>query len=375
MSENEIKENKTNKNNNEENNKLNRSSSSSKKKIITILDFENNPIPENKINSPRSLKSIKELGYILNDLIYYDFYHFKQKHSEIIPLNPEIQEMRYNFYEKQRQKKIEDVKESYKNLCDNNNENDGEKNINISNPLINNFMNNDIKSSAIKYNLKSFERMRAKSELDLIHMVQHEIQRILIKQDSEEKIKIQNEKKELFKQELQKKRVIENKKKMQKEKEKKEKEEEDNKIRQLKDKEKHEKETRKLKEEQEKEKIRLIQNAKKQKEEEERRIKFNEKINKILEDNRIKLYKRQQELELKEQERQKIIEKKRIMKSVENFKKSLEKKELIEKKKLNLQKQIKQIQEQYKKKKKKNEIKKKEFEELRMKEILKEKEL
>ena len=202
MSENEIKENKTNKNNNEENNKLNRSTS--KKKLTTILDFENNPILENKINSPRSLKSIKELGYILNDLIYYDFYHFKQKHSEIIPLNPEIQEMRYNFYEKQRQKKIEDVKESYKNLCDNNNENDGEKNINISNPLINNFMNNDIKSSAIKYNLKSFERMRAKSELDLIHMVQHEIQRILIKQDSEEKIKIQNEKKELFKQELQK---------------------------------------------------------------------------------------------------------------------------------------------------------------------------
>ena len=309
MSENEIKENKTNKNNNEENNKLNRSTS--KKKLTTILDFENNPILENKINSPRSLKSIKELGYILNDLIYYDFYHFKQKHSEIIPLNPEIQEMRYNFYEKQRQKKIEDVKESYKNLCDNNNENDEEKNINISNPLINNFMNNDIKSSAIKYNLKSFERMRAKSELDLIHMVQHEIQRILIKQDSEEKIKIQNEKKELFKQELQKKRIIENKKKMQKEKEKKEKEEEDNKIRQLKDKEKHEEETRKLKEEQEKEKIRLIQNAKKQKEEEERRIKFNEKINKILEDNRIKLYKRQQELELKEQERQKIIEKKK----------------------------------------------------------------
>ena len=94
---------------------------------------------------------------------------------------------------------------------------------NISNPLINNFMNNDIKSTAIKYNLKSFERMRAKSELDLIHMVQHEIQRILIKQDSEEKIKIQNEKRELFKQELQKKRIIENKKKMQKEKRKKKK--------------------------------------------------------------------------------------------------------------------------------------------------------
>ena len=97
MSENEIKENKTNKNNNEENNKLNRSTS--KKKLTTILDFENNPILENKINSPRSLKSIKELGYILNDLIYYDFNHFKKKHSEILPLNTEIQEMRYNFYE------------------------------------------------------------------------------------------------------------------------------------------------------------------------------------------------------------------------------------------------------------------------------------
>ena len=64
MSENEIKENKTNKNNNEENNKLNRSTS--KKKLTTILDFENNPILENKINSPRSLKSINNLNILLS---------------------------------------------------------------------------------------------------------------------------------------------------------------------------------------------------------------------------------------------------------------------------------------------------------------------
>ena len=51
----------------------------------------------------------------------------------------------------------------------------------------------------------------------------------------------------------------------------------------------------------------MQKNKKKKKKEE---LNLMKKINKILEDNRIKLYKRQQELELKEQERQKIIEKK-----------------------------------------------------------------
>ena len=232
MSQTEIKE-ENNKTRNIEETK--NKSTISKKKLINILDFENNPTPQNRINSPRSLQSIANLGYLFEDLIFYDFNQFKQNHLELMPLNPEIQQKRYNFYENQRQKRMENLKETYKTLCKTENKNTI-KNNNSQNTLVNNFLSNDFESTAIKNNLKSFERMKAKSELDLINMVQYEIQREMIQQDAKEKLKMQNEKRELFQQELQKKRNEENMKKLQKEKEKREKEEEDYKIQQAKNK-------------------------------------------------------------------------------------------------------------------------------------------
>ena len=103
-----------------------------------------------------------------------------------MPLNPEIQQKRYNFYENQRQKRMENLKETYKNLCKTENNNTIKNNYS-QNTLVNNFLSNDFESTAIKNNLKSFERMRAKSELDLINMVKYEIQREMIQQDAKKK--------------------------------------------------------------------------------------------------------------------------------------------------------------------------------------------
>ena len=313
MSQTVINENNDSKNINEENKQQNeiKSKQLDKKALINIIDFELNPIEENKINSPRSLESIAKLGYIFEDLIYNDFNQFKQIHYEIIPLELEMQQKRYNFYEDLRKSKIAEIKDLYIKLCNNENK----KEINT---MINNYSKKDYESTALKNNLITFEKIKAKNELDLINLANYEIGREIDQEFAMEKLRIQDEKREMIKKELKERR---------------------------------------------------------EKEEDEKKIKFQEKINKMLEDSNNKLYQKQKELEIKDQERQKKIEENKMKKIIESLQRSIEKKELFEKNKHNLENQIQQMKELYEEKQKKKEIKQKEFEELKIKEHLKEKEL
>ena len=313
MSQTIINENIDSKNINEENKQQNeiKSKQLDKKALINIIDFELNPIEENKINSPRSLEAIAKLGYIFEDLIYNDFNQFKQIHYEIIPLELEMQQKRYNFYEDLRKTKIAEIKDLYIKLCNNENK----KEINT---MINNYSKKDYESTALKNNLITFEKIKAKNELDLINLANYEIGREIDQEFAMEKLRIQDEKREMIKKELKERR---------------------------------------------------------EKEEDEKKIKFQEKINKMLEDSNNKLYQKQKELEIKDQERQKKIEENKMKKIIESLQRSIEKKELFEKNKHNLENQIQQMKELYEEKQKKKEIKQKEFEELKIKEHLKEKEL
>ena len=313
MSQTVINENNDSKNINEENKQQNeiKSKQLDKKALINIIDFELNPIEENKINSPRSLEAIAKLGYIFEDLIYNDFNQFKQIHYEIIPLELEMQQKRYNFYEDLRKTKIAEIKDLYIKLCNNENK----KEINT---MINNYSKKDYESTALKNNLITFEKIKAKNELDLINLANYEIGREIDQEFAMEKLRIQDEKREMIKKELKERR---------------------------------------------------------EKEEDEKKIKFQEKINKMLEDSNNKLYQKQKELEIKDQERQKKIEENKMKKIIESLQRSIEKKELFEKNKHNLENQIQQMKELYEEKQKKKEIKQKEFEELKIKEHLKEKEL
>jgi hypothetical protein len=316
MSQTVINENNENKKINEENKPQNtiENQQLEKKSFINIIDFELNPLEENKINSPRSIEAIAKLGYIFEDLIYNDFNKFKQIHYEIIPLELEMQQKRYNLYEDIRKNKIAEIKDLYIKLC--NNENKKE-----TNTMLNYYSKKDYDNTVIKNNLISFEKIKAKNELYLINMANYEIEREIDQQFAKEKLRIKDEKREIFIKELEQKRNIEKMKKLQKEKEKKQKEEEEIKIQQKKDKERYEEEIKKIKDEQEKEKLKLIQNEKKKREEEEKRIKIQEKVNKMLEDSNIKLYQKQKELEIKEQERQKKIEEYKMKKKIEKKKK------------------------------------------------------
>ena len=235
-----------------------------RKKKTNIIEFEKNPKQENKINSPRSKEAITNLGYIFDELIYLDYNKFKQEHPEIIPLDPEIQQKRYIFFENQRKNKIEEIKELYERICID--EKKRNKNY-FSRTMVNNYLdkkNNENEEITFIKN-KELETMKSKSEIEFINMINYEIKREIMEEESKRKLRLQNEKRELIKQEIIKKREIELKNKLQREKVRKEKEEEERERIKLKEKEKYEEEIKKRKEEEEKEKIKLIEKEKKKK--------------------------------------------------------------------------------------------------------------
>ena len=92
----------------------------------------------------------------------------------------------------------------------------------------------NFQSTAIKNELKQFERMKKKNEMDLLNTVEYELQRKIMQKEAELKIKKQNLKLENFKKEVEAKHKIENLKQEQREllknKDKKKKKKENNKI-------------------------------------------------------------------------------------------------------------------------------------------------
>ena len=181
-------------------NKLNNSSSI---KYINIIDFNSNPYLKKRINSPRSLELINSSGYTFEELCYETFNEFKKNHSEIMSLPNEIQKMRYSFYESRRKEKIKEILELYLYLCENekfldiNNNDNNKKNSkqekNKFNLLKNYNSFNEYEMN--KKDLRSFERLKAKSEMDLLKKVEKEIEREIY-----EKNEIEKEKEHLFKQ-------------------------------------------------------------------------------------------------------------------------------------------------------------------------------
>ena len=77
--------------------------------------------------------------------------------------------------------------------------------------------NENFQSTAIRNELKQFERMKKKNEMDLLNTVEYELQRKIMQKEAELKIKKQNLKLENFKKEVEAKHKIENLKQEQRE--------------------------------------------------------------------------------------------------------------------------------------------------------------
>jgi hypothetical protein len=225
--------------------------------------------------------------------------------------------------------------------------------------------NSQIKSTAINNELKAFERLKKKQEMELLSMVQNELRAELIRKENEEKLKRQKEKEEKFKQELAAIRKEEEEKKRQKEREREEylKREEDE--RKIKDQQRYVEEQRKLKEEQEKEKQRLKEQRLKQEDEKRKQDEYKKQIEAMLEETKRKAEIRQKELDEKEQIRKEQLERKKIHLMMINAEKSQRKKQKIENNLKNLDEKINQQKNEFLEKQTRNEIKKQQFEKLR----------
>ena len=147
---------------------------------ISILHYLENPNISDNIESPRSINSMIQLGFIMDDIRYFTFPEFLDNNPSFRSVPREIQQKRYEFSEQYRFEKIQKIKEFRDILIeqekfDKNNNNAIEENNNINN--INNNINEEIGSSAINEELRQFERMKRKNEIDLLNAVEYELQR------------------------------------------------------------------------------------------------------------------------------------------------------------------------------------------------------
>lgn len=343
-----------------------------------------------KINSPRSLETLSRLGYTQDELYYINFKEFKNLHPDVRNLAKDVQESRFQFFEDKRSQRVEEAKQLRLKIINEENFPGSSQDFNPERSRIpaersrsstnqiskmsksftgggmtNNMNTSQFQSTAINNELKSFERLKKKQEMDLLGMVQHELRMNLMRQENEEKIRKQKEKEEKIKMELMLAHKKEEEKKKQKELERQEMLRREEEQRKKRDQERYQEEQRRLKEEMEREKQRMKENRLKQEEEKRKQEEFKKQVEMMLEDNRKKAEMRQKELEEKERERKELLERKKLQTMMINSEKSQRKREKIETNMLNLEHKILQQKNEYLEKQRKNEIKKNQFEELR----------
>ena len=69
----------------------------------------NSEINDLDLSSSKTIEAMKSLGYSSDEIIYVPFKEFINIHQDIKNLPKEIQKQRYDFYEKFRQKKIQEI--------------------------------------------------------------------------------------------------------------------------------------------------------------------------------------------------------------------------------------------------------------------------
>ena len=186
---------------------------------ISILHYLENPILVDDIESPRSINAMIQLGFIMDDIRYFTFQEYLNNNPTFHSLSRDIQKRRYEFSEQYRYAKIQKIKEfrdeiiEAEKIIKNNPENNEEINVKINENNNNNNINEEIGSTAINEELRQFERMKRKNEIDLMNAVEYELQRQIMLKEGEAKIRKQNIKNDNFKKTMEIKNEIEKKEK------------------------------------------------------------------------------------------------------------------------------------------------------------------
>jgi hypothetical protein len=324
------------------------------------VNFDNRYSNTRRLNSPRSVEALLRAGYTQEELHYIPFKDYKI-------LNPGTNEGRFQYQESRRKEKLEEVR-SIRNTLNP----EDVLNYNISQVKSFNggrsqsqISQSQIKSTAINNELKAFERIKKKQEMDLINMVQYELKMEMMRKENEEKLMKEKEKAERYKMEVMMNHKIEEDKRRQREKEKQEKMEREEMERKKRDQEKYEMELKRMKEDMEREEQRNRENRLKQEEEKRKQEEFKMMLENMAEEQRLLAERKAKELEEKEQIRKQILEAKRMEMTHKSMEKQTKKQLLIQQNMENLEEKLNKQRNEYLFKQKRNDIRKEQFEEKR----------
>ena len=356
-------------------NKFFRSQNFSKSISIDNIQFKQKKI---RVNSPITLKAMKQLGYKSSDLEYLPFKEYIRKNPYLIGKTKDSQEKIYSQIEKLRGIRFRRIKELRYKLKTLNNSQDENSRYKSSYrlrkrapPKMDNVLSNSIDnycSSALEREKQILERIKNKKENQFFSKIQFELQKELTRKKNENKLNIQKIKYQNYQLEQSKKKLEEEMIKLQKENEIKKIKEENELMEKKLIKKIYNSAIKKAKDEEALQIIRQKELEIKHLEEENRYSFFQKKLQERLEGKKLKILERAKLLEMKEKQKRKQIEQKNKEQQELNLRKSLEKKAQIEQNLKNYQKNQEEIRKKYETKKRENEEKEKRLEQLAKKE-------
>ena len=160
------------------------------------MDWRNHSM---RISSPHSLHIMRENNIEMEELYLFDFFEFREKHPEIIPLNLEIQKSHYYNDLNIREEKLKILikarrdllftEETKTSLEDEFKENEEEK------------MKKIRRDKLKKKNENELERVKEKEKKELLNMLENQVRRAYIEKQNMLKMKL-DEDKEMDKKEI-----------------------------------------------------------------------------------------------------------------------------------------------------------------------------
>jgi hypothetical protein len=276
--------------------------------VISILNYFQNPKINKLIDSPKTLKAMKDLGYAMEDIYYLTFNEFLDQFQEFRRFSLDIQQYLYDSYENHRLEKIQTIKDKRDYNIKNNININENHNLPYNKQLI-------AFSSSIKEAQKKFEQIQRKNKLELINAIKAQLENQIIIKKGESKMRKDSMKKDKFQKQLEIKNYNAKKELENREYRKNIQEKEREKQLVEENKKKYEIAQQFEKKKAEKEKEKLKEKEKKKKEIEEKRIKFEKKVEKMNNDFNNKII--QKMLYMEEREKERLIQneekKKRII--------------------------------------------------------------
>jgi hypothetical protein len=164
----------------------------------TILDIDKHPEKKIIISSPRSIIALKQCGISVDELYYISFKEFIQRNDALRGMSKEMQLSQYEFFDKHRKAKLNEVITARANIIqDEHKENENDISI-YNNKTLSNMhtvsnYNRKAKtpfnvskscsdlgctttpSSIMNSQLKKYNQLKTKNEIELINLIENEI--------------------------------------------------------------------------------------------------------------------------------------------------------------------------------------------------------